>query len=290
MINSINKSGITTNNFETTHLDDFEKTGFIADYLKSGVRKSYGIIVLGGSEGGKPSRLARKIATMGYNVLSLAYFKEGNVLPKNLEMIPLEYFSRAKNWLLARDEVKNEGIILIGWSKGAELALLLASQENTYKAIIGIAPSSVVWPGVIDDWYRRPLSSWSKNNTPLPHIPFAPRRGAPKKLSDLYQESLDVSTIPMNTTLDFRKIKIPVLLLSGGLDTVWPASNMAKIIYNEINKNSIADFPLCTHYDYPNAGHLLDETFNLGGTKEDNYLANKDAYTKMNDFLKNVNQ
>ncbi len=55
------------------------------------------VMVLGGSEGGYPDKLAKPIADAGFKVLSLAYFKEPD-LPAELEKIPLEYFYSAIDW------------------------------------------------------------------------------------------------------------------------------------------------------------------------------------------------
>ena len=48
-------------------------------------------------------------------------------------MIPLEYFDAPKKWLKDRLETRNNGVIVIGVSKGAELSLLLASNNQDYK-------------------------------------------------------------------------------------------------------------------------------------------------------------
>ena len=79
---------------------------------------------------------ARLIAEMGYEVLSLAYFdRNGSALvPESLEMIPLEYFVAPKKWLMERINTRNDGVIIYGLSKGAELALVLASHDKDYKA------------------------------------------------------------------------------------------------------------------------------------------------------------
>jgi len=50
--------------------------GFIADfYYTDGAPKKLGVLIFGGSEGGKPEYLARPIAARGFPVLALAYFK-----------------------------------------------------------------------------------------------------------------------------------------------------------------------------------------------------------------------
>ena len=63
--------------------------------------------MLGGSEGGLgagAARVARAIAEHGYAVLQLAYFGAPG-LPKQLQLIPLEYFKTAIDWLAAQPGV-----------------------------------------------------------------------------------------------------------------------------------------------------------------------------------------
>ena len=45
----------------------------------------------------------------------------------------------------------------------------------------------------------------------------------------------------------------------------------------------------CHHINYPNAGHLLDEKFIIGGTKETNAAANKSSTQQIMLFLKKIN-
>ncbi|OEK07539.1 hypothetical protein A8C32_17230 [Flavivirga aquatica] len=269
-------------------IDDFEKVGFVADYYESILKGNYGIIVLGGSEGGRPRHLAEKIASLGYTVLSLAYFNEGDHLPKELEMIPLEYFDKAKKWLLKKKGIKQDGLLIVGWSKGAELGLVLASRDNDYKGFVAIAPSSVVWPGVIKDWSRKALSSWSISKEPIPFIPYKGQASFSKSITDIYKQSLKNMTQPISHTINYERIKIPLLLFSGSLDIIWPAEMMARTICEEIN-NLHQGKVICTHYNYENAGHLLDGQFNLGGTKENNDKANIDSLNKIEQFLKKIN-
>jgi dienelactone hydrolase len=59
-----------------------------------------GILLLGGSEGGRPIKhWPMLLAQNGYAVLAVAYFKEKGS-PNTLEMIPLEYFDIPIAWLL----------------------------------------------------------------------------------------------------------------------------------------------------------------------------------------------
>lgn len=269
-------------------IDDFNETKFIADYFQPSVKGNYAIIVLGGSEGGKPTHLANKIASLGYAVLSLAYFNYGDFLPNELEMIPLEYFDTAKQWLLKKEDIRQDGVLIVGWSKGAELGLVLTSRDNDYKGIIAIAPSSVVWPGIIRDWSRKVSSSWSFDKKPLSCIPYSSQMLSSKKISDLYRQSLENMVAPINETINYKNIKVPTLLLSGSQDIIWPSDQMAQAICKEINSHH-SDELMCYHYNYKNAGHLLDEQFDLGGNKESNGKANRDSFKKIEQFIKKVN-
>ena len=90
---------------------------FIADFYHTPDSKNkIVLIVVGGSEGGKPSYLAEQFVEKGFSVLSLAYFKE-NTLPDNLELIPLEYFDAPISWLQSNHNY--DKMIIVGISKGA---------------------------------------------------------------------------------------------------------------------------------------------------------------------------
>lgn len=253
---------------------------FVADYAAASGPVKYGVLILGGSGGGKPEHLANKIADMGYSVLSLAYFNTGK-LPAELNEIPLEYFDAPKRWLLDQKETRSDGLIVVGWSKGAELALLLASMDSSYKGVVGIAPSHVTWAGILTDWTKTPSSSWTNGGKPLPHVSFAANVQI-NSLVDLYNASLEQADLVAGATIKTENIEAPVMLFSGGNDAIWPANEMAEAVCQRMN----AAQKNCMHHTYPEAGHLLDEEIIIGGTKESNAAANADSKLKIADFLK----
>ena len=122
-----------------------DSTEFVAEY-SAGSKTGYGILLVEGAAGGMPDLLAQKIAALGYPVLSVAYFKEPG-LPQHLESLPLEYLEKPKQWLLKQTQTRDDGLIMVGWSKGAELTLNTVARDKDYKAAIAIAPTSVVWQG-----------------------------------------------------------------------------------------------------------------------------------------------
>src|SRR5262249_5463930 len=85
------------------------------------------LIVLGGSGGGlpPPAGVPGGLVSRGYVVLALAYFGVPG-LPRTLSNIPLEYFGTAIQWLSAQPTVDPMRLGVVGASRGAELALLLA--------------------------------------------------------------------------------------------------------------------------------------------------------------------
>lgn len=230
--------------------------GFVADYFPGSQKGQYGILVLGGSEGGKPTKLAKLFADKGHAVLSLAYFNEES-LPEELEMVPLEYFEKPKKWLMEQEGVNASGIIVVGWSKGAELALLLASRDDAIKSVVAISPSSVIWGGILKDWKKTPKSSWSSGGSALPHVPFD-TSGKATNLIELYEYSLTNTEAVRAASIPFEKTKADILLLSGSKDEVWPAKQMSETVMEHLEPNVKKR---SKHVNYPNLGHLLDGKF-----------------------------
>jgi esterase/lipase len=233
---------------------------FDADHFASETQGSYGVIVLTGSGGGKANTTARLIAEMGYEVLSLAYFdKDGSALvPDTLEMIPLEYFDAPKKWLMEKENTRNDGVVVYGLSKGAELALVLASHDSDYKAVIALAPSHVVWQGVpknFSDLMSSP-SSWSWKGQPLPFVSYVSNeQKVSMGFTNRHVASLTNEEAVEKALIDVQNISAPILLLSGGADASWPASKMGATICSTVN--STRDDELCTHLVYEEGDHLL---------------------------------
>lgn len=214
------------------------------------------VMVLGGSEGGLPVKLAQAVADQGYPTLALAYFKQAE-LPEELEHIPLEYFTKAKSWLMDKHKADAEQIMLVGWSKGAELALLLASTDSDFHHVVAIAPSSVVWAGILNDWQKVPGSSWTQDSTPVNYVPFKPS-GPVTSLLDLYTQSLDNRADNGKADILVENIKGKVFLYSGGKDEIWPSSKMASAICEKMQSNAASS---CTHFEHKELDHLLDYKF-----------------------------
>src|SRR5690606_32668171 len=107
---------------------------------QSGTTPRAGIIVVGGSEGGLHEPDAIALAQEGFAVLALAYFGAQGV-PSVLKDIPLEYFSRAIDFLMSCGVTE---VGFLGGSRGGEVGLLVASYDHRVLAVASIVGSGVV--------------------------------------------------------------------------------------------------------------------------------------------------
>lgn len=206
-----------------------------------------GVIVLGGSEGGVPRDRAALIASHGYAALALAYFA-ADALPAELERVPLETVDRAVEWLRKQPVVDPNRIAIVGVSKGAELALLAASRNSRIRAVVAIAPGSVVFQNLGSS--RRSTSSWTSGGTDVPFAPFVKSEVFDKtrRLADLYNASLDAA--PPQAKIPVERIAGPILLLSGKDDALWPSTKMANEIVNRLTQH---------HFRYPVKNQSFDD-------------------------------
>ncbi|PCI78239.1 MAG: dienelactone hydrolase [SAR86 cluster bacterium] len=230
---------------------------FDANFFESGSQNKYGVIVLTGSGGGKADYTAERIASMGYDVLSLAYFDRvgTSVVPETLELIPLEYFDAPKKWLIERPGTRHDGVILYGLSKGAELALVLASFDDDYKAVVALAPSYVVWEGQGSQRGSSSPSSWSRNGQGLPFVPYISREERDRLgFTNMHAASLTNEVAVENAQIGVERINGPILLLSGGMDDAWPSSSMGDKICTTVNSETESK---CEHVTYEDGDHLL---------------------------------
>ena len=277
----------------------YEKYGFSANWYEAKNKSNKTIIIFGGSEGGSSfgDKWSSTFNEKGYNVLAMAYFGEGD-LPKQLELIPLEYLNLAIKWLDSINKGSKYNYGLIGISKGAELSLIQASRLDRFKFVIALAPSSVVWQGINKQNYLSNKSSWTLNGQPLPYVTYCYKKGF-QNIFLFYDCALD--SFDKIAEIQVTNIKAPLLLISGGQDKLWPSERMSKMITNTLKKNSHPyEF---IHLNYPKAGHWLyilsepkdEKTFlekyqknfeSVGGEPEEFFNISRQVILEMYKFIK----
>lgn len=255
-------------------------------FVPPGDRRHPGILVLGGSEGGKPRRRAAWLASHGFAALALAYFGYED-LPKDLAGIPLEYFGRALSWMANRPEIAGDRMAVMGISRGAELALQLAVIYPILRAVVAYSPANVRYPACCG--FTPVPYAWTWNGNGLAFRP--PPRDASRHIG-----------MAMRAEIEVEQIKGPVLLISGDADRVWDSSSMAESVVARLRRSHFQYN--VEHLKYPHAGHAagrpeivpvwMGPTRNrtsgrdveMGGTPQGNAESTLDATGKVIAFLR----
>lgn len=245
-----------------------------------------GVLVLGGSEGGAPTRNAAWLASHGYAALALAYFRwEG--LPDRLEGIPLEYFGDALTWMLNRPEIDRDHIGVMGVSRGGELALQLGAMLPQMRAVVAFVPANALHGSCCNGGGRFGFDSaaWTWKGLPLAYVTM--RGGNP--------------TAEQAAAIRVEKTHGPILLISGQDDGVWESSRMSDEVIARL-KNAHFGYEF-QQLKYAHAGHraghpgifpawhgrvenpLTGREVHYGRTPEGNAESSIDAAPKVLEFL-----
>ena len=254
-------------------------------YAPQDEAKNSAALVLGGSEGGIPSRQAQILAKAGFPALALGYFKTSHT-PEYLDMIPLEYFDEAIKWLETNPDTQGRKLVVVGSSKGGELALLLASRNTQIRGVVAFVPGSVVFQGIPKVFWP-PQSSWSYKGKPLSFVPYDFNQEAEQRNPfEIYRRSLKQQDAVKQAEIPVERINGPILLFSGESDAMWPSTEMCAIIIQRLKEKGFRH--KYEHIKYENAGHTLTEYFMMGGTEEGNKKARIDSTRRMLEFLTEI--
>lgn len=201
--------------------------------LTPSIRSDLGVVILGGSSGRLDLARARLFAARGALALALQWFAGNDQSPGVCE-IALESFAPALDRLAALGCTR---FAILGTSKGAEAALLVAIHEPRIDVVIAISPSSVVWAnsGVGKDGRGLPLrSSFTAAGVPLPFVRYAvehlpPQTGAPVPYLAYHERSLEefAADVPA-ARIRIEEARAHVILAAGGDDALWPSARFAE--------------------------------------------------------------
>lgn len=152
-------------------------------------------------------------------------------------------------------------LAILGVSKSAEAALLLAADQMRIRLVIGLSPTSVVWANVgpgLDGRDQPDRSSWTRNGKPLPFVPYdqswTPAPGQPPAFRSMYERSLALYPHEARrATIPVERISGRVILAAGGDDQVWPSTTFAEAIAARRADHGLAT----TSITHPDAGHRL---------------------------------
>jgi dienelactone hydrolase len=279
------------------------RTNLVGDlYLPDGAERLSGIILLGGSDGEPMRERSALLAAQGYAVLNLFYFGH-DPLPKHFSEVPLEYLTNAVSWLQKQARVDPGSIGVIGYSRGAEAALLMAALCPEIRTVVAAAPSSVVWPGPGASGYFH--SAWSLHGKELPYVPVTLSKGLGVLLKQLtgrtqiehrplFEDALKDKSAVDRAVIPVENLQSALLLISGKDDRVWPSASMAEQIIARLRAHRFSF--TCRHLSYENAGHSFGlpnlprtndatGTLKMGGTSAGNAEAAVQSWRAILQFL-----
>lgn len=229
------------------------------------------IVGLGGAEGGNAWASRRwkqqrdRFIAQGYAVLAVGYFGLPNT-PRYLDRIAIDGVHETIARAAQDARVNSHCIAVIGGSRGAELALLLASTYNNIDTVIALAPGSAVFPSLTDAMIT---PGFSLNGKPLPFVPM-PWRATPELLTgDLrgaFEKMMEDHDAMRDAAIAVERIQGPLLLVSATRDEMWPSREMANMLMQRLQTHAFS--------------HVAEHTAMPGG-----HTAVLDAFPQIEAFL-----
>jgi esterase/lipase len=281
---------------------------FIADFFYSDRPENKTIVWFGGSGSNLAinSVVAAPLASHGFNVLAVAFFGEKG-LPAQLSRIPLEYFERVFAWLEKNPLTAGKEIQVLGMSKGAELALLLASRYPAIKRVAVWAPHAYCFQGIA---YRNE-SSWTVRGQDLPYIRLKNSlaiggmlecmlKNQPFGFTPAYRKALAAAQNKEAARIQIENAQADLMFFTSPDCGMWNTYDGCVEIMDRLKKSNYGH-----RYDlvvYPEAGepYLVPYVFpvgissakiaprlvlSMGGTLQGNAHARVDAWEKAIAFL-----
>ncbi len=182
------------------------------------------VLVLAGSSGRIDETRVRLLA--GAVAVGLRWFG-GEGQPPGICEVALESSTSAL------DLLANYGapLAVLGTSKGAEGACLLALTDPRVSAVVAFAPTDVVWANIgfgRDGRAETPRSSWRRTGQPLPFVHLVSGWAAtddPPAYLGRYLQSRRVHTDQVQlATIRLKRFSGTVLLVAGDDDQVWDSA------------------------------------------------------------------
>lgn len=220
------------------------QTRNIESVLYLGKNKKQSLIVgLGGSEGGNAwtsdywKKTRDQFIEKGYAFLALGYFGAKGT-PDTLNKIAIEDVYHAIKMATKNKFINKNQIAIIGGSRGADLALLVASYYKDIKCVVSIVGSHAVFPGHTNHFST---SCWTYQKQELPFVPVNEEAVPFLMKGDLrgtFEAMLKDSIAVEKASIKVENIKGPILLLSASKDEICPSTPMGERIISRLkNKN-----------------------------------------------------
>jgi dienelactone hydrolase len=208
------------------------------------------VVSLTGALGGLWEAAAKALAIAGFPALALATHNcDGR--PPRMRLLPVEYVTTAAGWLRQRVRPADDAVVLRGWSRGGELALLAASLDPAIRAVLAYAPRCYVGreqdrPNNFND--PAVVAAFTWRGLPVEGVPLPPAMRADAgrpTLEDLHGIAVE-------------RIAGPVMLVSGDSDTGLAGTTARSGCNQAMRRLELFHSPhRRIHEHYPDAGHSI---------------------------------
>jgi dienelactone hydrolase len=281
---------------------------FVGEFFYSDNPKNKTIVWLGGSGSNLAinSTICAPLASHGFNVLSVPFFGE-NGLPPKLSRIPLEYFEKVFAWLKNNPITAGKEIQILGMSKGAELALILASRYPFITRVALFAPHAYCFQGIA----LKNESSWTYEGKDLPYIRlknswlFADMlksfiKNEPFEYASIFKKGLAVAENKEIALIKVENARADLLLFTSKECGMWNTYDGSVEIMATLKEHNYphtydlvvyedAGEPYLVPYVFPvsisSAKMAPRLVLSMGGTLEGNHHARVDSWDKAIAFL-----
>ncbi len=230
------------------------------------------IVGFGGGEGGNAwatntwRKQRERFLDQGYAMLAVGYFGTPNS-PEKLDRISLDGVHAAIMKAAQDPRVDGRCIAVIGGSRGAELALLLASHYPDIKAVVAIVPGSAVFPALTD---AMTTPGFSFHDQPLPFVPMTWSATPDLLVGNLrgaFETIMRDKAAMERAAIPVERVNGPIQFVSAAQDEMWPSKEMGDAMMQRLKAHG---------FRHP-AEHLVVQ----GGHSEP-----LDEFPKMEAFLK----
>lgn len=239
------------------------------------------VVVYGGSEGGPDYGRAEWLRGEGYEVLSLFFFGQPNQATA-LSNVPLEQFDEVRGYL--GEQGITGPVTVVGTSKGAEFALLLAAHGFDVDNVVAFAPAHYSYSGLdFSSWEDSPSFTLRGEAVPFAslrdaswltgmRVGWRSATGYPVSYRATYeqaaQEAGDAARI------DLSGFGGHALLFAGDADRMWQSDAAAEGLASRSDGVEAHVYPGAGHAFFPDVGELgRGWELMLGGTAEGNRAA-----------------
>lgn len=224
------------------------------------------IVAFGGSQGGNTwtedywSEKRNMFLQQGYAILSIGYFNTENT-PATLDRISINAIYDTIKKVSNHPKIDRSKIALLGSSRGAELALNLASRYNDINTVVALVPSHVTFPALT---VTANTSAWTFNDKEIAYIkiPFkailSSIQGNTQRTWEIVLESEKSSK---NSVIEAEKINGSILLLSAKDDELWPSKYMSDEIVNRLVENQYEYY--YEHFSFEGRHHDTKKHFDV---------------------------